>query len=91
MRICDNETDPSITQFRVAVMLNRFQFDEVLKATRAMNYQFPVETDTTSSTLRLRFFLTISSVITQLHDHQPKLAQLTTEHAIHTFSHTYRL
>ena len=91
LRICDNETDPSITQFRVAVMLNRFQFDEVLKATRAMNYQFPVETDTTSSTLRLRFFLTISSVITQLHDHQPKLAQLTTEHAIHTFSHTYML
>ena len=32
LRICDNETDPSITQFRVAVMLNRFQFDEVLNS-----------------------------------------------------------
>ena len=72
-------------------MLNRFQFDEVLKDTRAMNYQFPVEMDTTSSTLRLRFFLTISAVITQLHDHQPKLAQHTTERAIHTFSHIYML
>lgn len=89
LRICANETDPSITQFRVAVMLNRFQFDEVLKTTRAMHYKFPVEADTTSSTLRLRFFLTISAVITQLHDKQEKLAQSTTERAIHTFSQVY--
>ena len=80
---------PSLTQFRVAALLNNFQFEQAIEATKAMNFSFPIMQETDQSSLRLQFFLTLSSIMASLQSQHVDTAKTILNTSIHHFSQIY--
>ena len=87
--LCSREEDPSVAQYRVAALLNQMRFQEVIRVVHKTEDPFPMEGDKGDSTPRLKFFLTMSRVITELSDGHLTQARRVTEQAIRPFTQTY--
>ena len=86
--VCSEQEDPSVTQYRVAALLNQLRFPEVIRFMHSKS-PFPVEGDNGESSPRLKFFLALSRVITELSDGHLSQARSVAEQAIRPFTQTY--
>ena len=89
LQLVPSSFSSSLTQFRVAALLNDFQFEQAIQETKAMHCSFPIMQETDQSSLRLQFFLTLSSIMTYLHTQNTEAAKRVLNTSIHHFSQIY--
>ena len=89
LQLVPSSFSSSLTQFRVAALLNDFQFEQAIQETKAMNCSFPIMRETDQSSLRVQFFLTLSSIMTYLQDQNIEAARSVLNTSIHHFSQIY--
>ena len=87
--LCNQKENPSVAQYHVAALMNQLRFQEVIRVVHETKDPFPVEGDKGESNHRLKFFLTVSRVITELSDGHLEQARRTTERAIRPFTQSY--